>query len=64
MRIKCKLIANGKNKLSVISDKIKEEKGKCSKYISVLQTIRLLEKKVPCGERIDDLFDKKISKSF
>ena len=51
--IEDKLIANGKNKLSEISDKIKEEKGKCSKYISVLQTIRLLEKKVPCGERID-----------
>ena len=62
--IEDKLIANGKNKLSEISDKIKEEKGKCSKYISVLQTIRLLEKKVPCGERIDDLFDKKYRNHF
>lgn len=43
-------ISNGCNKVSEISDRIHEEKGKCSKYILTLQTLRLIEKIVPCGE--------------
>ena len=46
-------VASGKNRVSEISDRIKEDKGKCSKYILVLQTLRLLEKHVPCGEKKD-----------
>lgn len=43
-------VANGCNRVTEISDRIHEEKSKCSKYILTLQSIRLLEKKVPCGE--------------
>lgn len=43
-------IANGKNKVQEISDYLHEEKSKVSKYLVVLQTMRLVEKKVPCGE--------------
>lgn len=43
-------VANGANKLTEIADRIREERSKCSKYIATLQSIRLLEKKIPCGE--------------
>ena len=43
-------IANGRNKVQEISDYLHEEKSKVAKYISVLKTMRLVEKKVPCGE--------------
>ena len=43
-------ISNGCNKVTEISDRIHEERSKCSKYILTLQTIRLVEKHVPCGE--------------
>lgn len=43
-------IANGKNKVQEISDYIHEEKSKVSKYLVVLQTMRLVEKCIPCGE--------------
>ncbi len=43
-------IAGGKNKVQEISDYIHEDKSKVSKYLVVLQTLRLVEKKVPCGE--------------
>ena len=43
-------ISNGCNKVTEISERIHEERSKCSKYILTLQTIRLVEKHVPCGE--------------
>ena len=43
-------IARGRNRISEISDTIHEEKSKCVKYISALLAMRLIEKKVPCGE--------------
>jgi len=43
-------VSNGCNRVTEISDRIHEEKGKCSKYILTLQSICLLQKSVPCGE--------------
>lgn len=43
-------VAGGCNRVVEISNRIHEEKSKCSKYILTLQSIRLLEKRVPCGE--------------
>ena len=43
-------IANGKNKVQEIADFIHEGNSKVSKYLTVLQTIRLIDKFVPCGE--------------
>lgn len=43
-------VANGCNRIMEIADRIHEERGKCSKYMLTLQTLRLLEKHVPCGE--------------
>ena len=43
-------IANGKNKVQEIADYIHEENSKVSKYLTVLQSIRLIDKNVPCGE--------------
>ena len=43
-------IAGGKNRLLEISDYIHEDKSKVSKYLITLQTMRLVEKKLPCGE--------------
>ncbi|MCD8110319.1 MAG: ATP-binding protein [Clostridiales bacterium] len=43
-------ISRGYNKVTKIADCIHEDKSKCSKYISTLQAIRLIEKQVPCGE--------------
>lgn len=44
-------IARGYNRLVEIADCIHEEKSKCSKYILTLMAIRLVEKRVPCGEK-------------
>ena len=46
-------IANGKNKIAEIADFIHEDRSKVSKYIITLQTMRLVEKIVPCGESKD-----------
>ncbi|MBR6741106.1 MAG: ATP-binding protein, partial [Clostridia bacterium] len=46
-------VSNGCNRVMEISDRIHEDKSKCSKYMLTLQTIRLLEKQVPCGESKD-----------
>ena len=46
-------IANGATKLSEISSKTNEETAKCSKYISVLKEIRLVNKNIPYGEKFD-----------
>ncbi len=43
-------ISRGYNKVTEIADCIHEDKNKCSKYILTLQTLRLIEKRVPCGE--------------
>lgn len=43
-------VANGCNRVVEIADRIHEERSKCSKYMLTLQTLRLLEKHVPCGE--------------
>ncbi len=43
-------IARGCNKVAEIADCIHEDKSKCSKYLLTLLTIRLVEKKTPCGE--------------
>lgn len=43
-------ISNGCNRVTEIADHIHEERSKCSKYILTLQTIRLVEKCVPCGQ--------------
>ena len=43
-------IANGKNKIIDIANYIHEDRTKIAKYLVTLQTLRLIEKKVPCGE--------------
>ncbi len=43
-------ISGGHNRITEIADCIHEDKNKCSKYILTLQTLRLIEKRVPCGE--------------
>lgn len=43
-------IARGYNKVTEIADCIHEDKSKCSKYLTTLLTIRLVEKRVPCAE--------------
>lgn len=43
-------VASGYNRLSLLADHVHEESGKCSKYLKVLQDIRLVKKVVPCGE--------------
>ena len=43
-------VSNGCNRMIEISDRIHEENSKCSKYMMTLQSMRLIEKKVPCGE--------------
>lgn len=43
-------IAGGYNKITEIADCIHEDKSKCSKYMTTLLAIRLVEKRVPCGE--------------
>ena len=43
-------IANGANKISLIADRIHEDRSKCSKYLQVLQSMRLVQKQSPCCE--------------
>lgn len=43
-------VAGGASRLNDISNKIHEESYKCSKYISTLRAIKLIEKITPCGE--------------
>ena len=43
-------IANGRNRIIDIADYIHEDRTKVSKYLTILQTLRLIEKRVPCGE--------------
>ena len=43
-------ISNGHNRVAEIADHIHEDASKCSKYMVTLQNIRLIEKKIPCGE--------------
>lgn len=44
-------VASGASRLNDIALKIREEQSKCSRYISTLQKMRLMEKKNPCGEK-------------
>ncbi|MCF0114600.1 MAG: ATP-binding protein [Erysipelotrichaceae bacterium] len=46
-------IANGRNRVSEIGDYIHEDVSKVSKYMITLQTMRLVKKKVPCGDSSD-----------
>lgn len=46
-------IANGRNRVHEISDYLHEDSSKISKYLIVLQTMRLVAKRVPCGESIN-----------
>ena len=46
-------ISNGRNRATDIADFIHEDRSKVSKYLITLQTMRLIEKKVPCGESKD-----------
>lgn len=46
-------ISNGKNRVSEIADFTHEDRSKVSKYLITLQTMRLIEKIVPCGESKD-----------
>lgn len=43
-------VSNGANRVVDISNRIHEEKSKCSKYLLTLQSMRLVEKHAPCGE--------------
>lgn len=43
-------IANGTNKVTAISDRIHEDRSKCTKYLQVLQNIRLVKKIIPCDQ--------------
>lgn len=43
-------IANGRNRIIEIADYIYESQTKVSKYLTTLQTLRLIEKRVPCCE--------------
>lgn len=45
-------IAGGANKVTMIADRIHEDRSKCSKYLQTLQDIRLVRKSIPCGEPI------------
>lgn len=46
-------ISNGRNKATEIADYIHEDRSKVSKYLITLQTMRLIEKVVPCGDNKD-----------
>ena len=43
-------IANGRNKIIDIANFIHEDRTKVAKYLITLQTLRLIEKRIPCGE--------------
>lgn len=44
------VIAEGAGRMNDISLKTHEESQKCSKYLSTLQNIKLIERIIPCGE--------------
>ena len=44
-------VADGATKMNEIATKIHEEMSKSNKYLTELQTIKLVEKIVPCGEK-------------
>lgn len=44
-------IATGSSRLNDIATKIHEDPSKCGRYISTLQGMRLIGKKIPCGEK-------------
>lgn len=46
-------IASGKNRIVDIADFIHEDRTKVSKYLLTLQTLRLIEKRIPCGESLN-----------
>ena len=43
-------IAGGASRMNDIAQKIKEDSGKCSRYMATLKEIRLLDRITPCGE--------------
>lgn len=43
-------ISSGRNRIIDIADYIHEDRTKVVKYLTILQTLRLVEKRVPCGE--------------
>ena len=43
-------IATGRNRVQEMADYLHEENTKVSKYLTILQSMRLVEKVVPCGE--------------
>ena len=43
-------IATGRNRVQEMADYLHEENTKVSKYLTILQIMRLVEKVVPCGE--------------
>lgn len=43
-------IASGKNRIAEIANYIHEDRTKVAKYLITLQMLRLVEKRVPCGE--------------
>lgn len=45
------VIAEGASRLNDIALKTHEESQKCSKYLSTLQNIKLIERIIPCGEK-------------
>lgn len=45
-------VAGGCNTLTRIADRIHEEKSKISKYLLTLQSMRLIDRRVPCGESV------------
>ena len=45
------VIAEGASRINDISLKTHEESQKCSKYLSTLQNIKLIERIIPCGEK-------------
>lgn len=45
-------VSNGCNRITEIADRIHEDRSKCSKYMITLQTLRLIEKHVPCTEAV------------
>lgn len=46
-------ISDGRNRITDIADYVHEERTKVAKYLSKLQTLRIVEKKVPCGEPVN-----------
>ncbi len=43
-------VSNGCNRICEISDRIHEDKNKCSKYMLTLEALRIVEKRLPCTE--------------